>query len=144
MSEDQISIRKWLENLDTGKYLKGDVKTMIEAGWYDWFCQDKSLISRLNKMLPMIVRVCKSSKIDIDKSYLLFKNNMPVHGKLYDDFRICDLETGDVIYTVIPRTGHESLIKEGKAAQVWGNENDFKGAIVDGPSTKVIYSFFGV
>jgi hypothetical protein len=33
---------------------------------------------------------------------VLFANCCPGEGKLYDEFKICDLETGEVIYSVVP------------------------------------------
>ena len=54
-------------------------------------------------------------------------------GPLYDDFRICDVETGDVIWTVTPKCGHS-----GKA-EVWGRQNDFKGPIAVGTNMNEIY-----
>ena len=56
---------------------------------------------------------------------------------LYDDFRICDLKTGDVQYTITPKytvTG---------TAQVWGVDNDFDKPLVDG-SWNDVKAFFGV
>ncbi len=47
-------------------------------------------------------------------------------GPLYDDFRICDIENGDVQYTVTSKCGHT-----GKA-EVWGRSNSFKEAIKTG------------
>jgi hypothetical protein len=45
---------------------------------------------------------------------------------LYDDFRIADKETHDVIYTIIPKNASDN------EAEVWGKENDFHGPIVKG------------
>jgi hypothetical protein len=49
---------------------------------------------------------------------------------LYDDFRICNIITGEIIYTVVPNNG-EKCINNSKA-ELWGPENDFKGPIVAG------------
>ena len=57
-------------------------------------------------------------QIDLLEHYVFFKNNCPVNGPLYDDFRICDVESGNVIYTVIPKCGHS-----GKA-EIWGRKDD--------------------
>lgn len=79
-------------------------ESMIEAGWYDWFCTDRGLWNRLKKMMPCIRRLAKSDKIDLDKTRLMFKNNCPMWvNETYDDFRICNLETGDVMWTIAPR-----------------------------------------
>jgi hypothetical protein len=48
--------------------------------------------------------VCKltdSKRVNLDKMYVFFKNNCPMRGPLYDDFRICDKEDGKVLYTVV-------------------------------------------
>ena len=124
------------------RFLRGDFdlndrKTQIEAGWYDWFCRDTSLAAKTQNLGKKVLRVMKSSKIDVEKNYVFFKNNCPGVGGLYDDFRICDMETGNVIYTVVPRCTHS-----GKA-EVWGRENNFQEPLVAG-SWKDVKAFFGV
>ena len=57
----------------------------------------------------------------------------PEYGPLYDDFRICDVETGNVIYTVTPKSGHSG------EAEIWGKENDFKCPIVTGRTLNECY-----
>jgi hypothetical protein len=79
----------------------------------------------------------ESTKIDTEKNYVFFKNNCPMRGGLYDDFRVCDMETGDVIFTVVPRCTHS-----GKA-EVWGRENEFKGPLVQG-TWRDVKTFFGM
>jgi hypothetical protein len=120
-----------------GDFDSKDVKTQIESGWYDWFCRDTSLAAKTQNLGKKVLRLMKSSKIDVEKNYVFFKNNCPMRGSLYDDFRICDTETGNVIYTVVPRCTHS-----GKA-EVWGRENNFQEPIVSG-SWKDIKTFFGV
>jgi hypothetical protein len=50
------------------------------------------------------------------------------------------METGDLIYTIIPASGHEH--ERGKAS-VWGAENNFAGPLVEG-NWKDVKTFFGV
>jgi hypothetical protein len=97
--------------------------------WYDWFCRDSSLENKGKKLLSKLRMISSSKKFDNDKCYVFFKNNCPCVGNLYDDFRICDIETRDVLYCVIPKSGHKC--DEGRA-QVYGIDNDFKEAIVEG------------
>lgn len=102
---------------------------IIRDLWYDWFCRESSLENKGKKLLQKLRTIADSKKFDNDKTYVFFKNNCPCIGSLYDDFRICDIETGDVLYTVIPASGHKC--NKGKA-EVWGRENDFAEPIIEG------------
>ena len=124
-----ITVREFMRNYDRGVYDSNDVNTMIEAGWYDWFCRDKNLKKRLDALFPKVKEIVLSQKINPHTMYVFFKNNCPVYGSLYDDFRFCDMKTGDVIYTVIPASGHKA--NKGQA-ELWGRENNFKEALVKG------------
>jgi hypothetical protein len=97
--------------------------------WYDWFCRDTSLKRKGEALLKKLKAIAPSDKFDNDKCYVFFKNNCPCVGNLYDDFRICDKETGDVIYCVVPKSGFKR--DEGRA-QVYGVDNDFKEPLVEG------------
>lgn len=97
--------------------------------WYDWFCRESSLVRKGEALLKKLKSIASSNKFDNDKCYVFFKNNCPCVGSLYDDFRICDKETGDVLYTVIPKSGYKC--DEGRA-QVYGVENGFREPIVEG------------
>lgn len=90
--------------------------------FYDWFCKDSSIERKSRSLMPKVKLFAKLKNIDLEKTYVFFKNNCPVGGSLYDDFRICDLETGNVIYTVTPKNGHKSKKNQ---AEIWGQENDF-------------------
>ena len=46
--KEEISVRQWQEQFKAGTFDSPDTKTQIRAGWYDWFCQDKALVGRLN------------------------------------------------------------------------------------------------
>lgn len=97
--------------------------------WYDWFCRETSLKRKGEALLKKLKVIASSDKFDNDKCYVFFKNNCPCYGNLYDDFRICDKETGDVLYCVVPKSGFKR--DEGRA-QVYGVDNDFKEPLVEG------------
>ena len=99
--------------------------------FFDWFCREYALSDRARKIMPKAIKFAKRKKVDLDKTYVMFKNNCPMSGSLYDDFRICDLETGDVLWTVIPASGHENIFGQ---AEVWGTENSFSSEIAKAPS----------
>ena len=97
-----IGINEFLKVWADG--VEKDRKSMCDAGWYDWFCTDRGLYGRLEKMVPAIRRIAKSDKVVDDTMYIFFKNNCPCWvDETYDDFRICDKETGNVLYCIIPR-----------------------------------------
>ena len=110
------SIKTVLQEFDNGTLV-------IRSLWYDWFCRNTSLINKGTALLIKLKAISKSKKINVNTMYVFFKNNCPVDGTLYDDFRICDIETGDVIYTVVPKSGAKRCNGLG---EIWGKENDFK------------------
>lgn len=133
-----ITLETWVENFDKGMYSAKDVNTQCDAGWYDWFCRETSLANKTKELAPKVKMVAKSSKINVKTSYVFFKNNCPCEGSLYDDFRICDMESGDVIYTIVPASGYKS---DKGISQVWGRENEFAEPLVEG-SWKDVKAFF--
>ena len=93
-----INIEEFVRRFTNGEYNNKDRKTQILAGWYDWFCKDSSLANKTKFLGNKVVAIADSDKFDKNKCYVFFKNNCPCVGPLYDDFRICDIETGDVIF----------------------------------------------
>ena len=107
--------------------------------WYDWFCRDIYLYQKGKNLFDKLIDIADSKKFNNDKCYIFFKNNCPCDGRLYDDFRICDIDTGEVLYTVIPSCGFNSMKNK---AVVWGRENDFQEPLVIGTWNKVVKWFF--
>jgi hypothetical protein len=133
-----MSVRLWIEKYNSGAFDKPERSIQIDAGWYDWFCRDNSLVKKTKKLASKVKRVARSPKINIDTMYVWFKNNCPVEGSLYDDFRFADIKTGDVIYTIIPSSGHNCNKGE---AEIWGKENDFDEPSVQGTWKDVLKYF---
>ena len=100
-----VSIKDWQEKFSDPWFIRtgnkeADRKTACTIGWWDWFCRDESLLLRTKKFLPLIRSLKTTSKVDIDKDYIFFKNNCPVNGPLYDSFSICKMDGGDVKYFI--------------------------------------------
>ena len=98
--KDRISINEWINKFLSGEFDSQDVRVQIQAGWYDWFCKDSSLAKKTKKMGNIVRQVKRGGKVNLDDWYVWFKNNCPLNGPLYDDFRFASLETGDVQFTI--------------------------------------------
>lgn len=98
--KEENSVREWQKKFEEGYFDSVDVRTQIMAGWYDWFCRDISLRNKTYKMGAIIKQVKDGGKVDLDNWYVWFKNNCPLSGWLYDDFRFAMKKTGDVMFTI--------------------------------------------
>ena len=137
-----MTLREWIEHFNNGDYDAADVHTQCEAGWYDWFCEDRELVAKTQCLGSLVKQLAQSPRVNQDTMYVFFKNNCPVCGELYDDFRFCDIESRDVIYCITPRDGYD-VTPEDERAQVYGKENDFSEALVAGTWCDVA-KWFGV
>jgi hypothetical protein len=98
--EKQQPLNQWIKEFNEGKFDSKDTKVQIEAGWYDWFCKDTSLANKTRKIGNIIKQIEPGGKVDLETSYVWFKNNCPLNGPLYDDFRITDIETNNTLILV--------------------------------------------
>jgi hypothetical protein len=96
----ETSVKKWIARFLNNEFESNNVKTQIDAGWYDWFCKDESLRNKTYRMGRIVKQVKDGGKVDLNNWYVWFKNNWPMSGKLYDDFRFALLKTGDVMFTI--------------------------------------------
>ncbi|MBU1019587.1 MAG: hypothetical protein KJ847_00115 [Firmicutes bacterium] len=121
---NEVSLRTWVERFNNGDFEAKDVATQIESGWYDWFCKDNSLANKTKRMGNIIKQFKDGGKIKLDQHYVWFKNNCPLNGPLYDDFRIAYIDTNKTKFVVqISSTKEESRYK------VFGEMNYFKKAL---------------
>jgi hypothetical protein len=140
MAEEKKCLKQQIEEFDAGKYNSPDLNIQCEAGWYDWFCKDTSLAGKTKHLYRLVKKFVKVANIDLEKYYVFFKNNCPMWAGLYDDFRICDIETGDVVYNFAPRY---PVSKTEFTAQVYYNKAGWDNPVVSG-SIKECMDFFFV
>ena len=130
----KTTLKQQLEAFEKGVFLDSQGNEDNTCyNFYDWFCKDQALKAKSERLFKATKRFVKKQNINTETTYVFFKNNCPVFGSLYDDFRICDVETGDVVWNVTPKSGHS-----GKA-EVWGRKNDFKEPIVTGRTLNEVY-----
>lgn len=118
----ELTVTETLEQWEKGEL---DIRNL----WCDWFCRETSLENKGKRLLQNLKAIKDSPKFDNDKTYVFFKNNCPCNGHLYDDFRICDIKNGDVIYCVVPKSG---FAVDNGVAQVYGRENKFYAPLIEG------------
>jgi hypothetical protein len=121
MAHFQVTLREQIDAFELQGRIIGDYAHC--SGFYDWFCSDGALEAKARKLMPKAIKFAKAKGIDLDRHYVWFKNNCPMNGPLYDDFRIASLETGDNVFTVTPKCGHTGL------AEVYGQMNLWNGPI---------------
>lgn len=107
MANKQITLREQLEAFDKGIYIDSGGKVSGCYNFYDWFCKDELLQKKADKLFRQVKKfIAANPSIDPDKHYVWFKNNCPMNGPLYDDFRISDIAEGEVQYNVTAKSGH--------------------------------------
>ena len=77
---DRIPVHRWIDEFLEGNFDSSDVRTQINAGWYDWFCKDSSLVKKTAKMGNIIKQIREGGKVNLSDWYVLFKNNCPLNG----------------------------------------------------------------
>ena len=95
-------------------------------GFFDWFCSDKGLANRANRLQSNVRTFLKAMEqkgkaVDLDKHYVFFKNNCPAIGHVYDSFSICRVDDGKVEFWATPKSGHT---RANGAAEIWIAEVD--------------------
>lgn len=136
MSE-RIAVKEWQKKFIEGKFESKDRATQIEAGWYDWFCQDTSLANKTKRMGNIIKKIKEGGKVDLNNWYVWFKNNCPIDGPLYDDFRFANLGELNVQFTVAIDCHWEDC-----RYAVYGRANDFYAPLFRCDTVKELVDWF--
>ena len=104
-----------------------------------WYCEDQYLYVVKDRLIEAVLQILESPKIDINTQGLVMSNEFLKDRSLRSSFRIVELTSREVCYTVYPR---ESDNPDGIISSVWGRENDFESALATG-TWKDVLKFFG-
>ncbi|MFA4971764.1 MAG: hypothetical protein WC683_04075 [bacterium] len=126
MTDNQISLKEWVNRFNRGDYDAPDAHTQMKAGWFDWFCKDSALAAKTQRLGRRVCQIAKSKRFDPEKVYVFFKNNCPVNGSLYDSFSICKLDDQEVLFWITPRNGHTQDCGKALVADLSGSRNRFQ------------------
>jgi hypothetical protein len=132
-----VNLNQQLSAFSNGIFLDSDGTESTCFNFYDWFCKDSSLKAKAKTLYNATAKFVKKFEIDINTHYVFFKNNCPMSGSLYDSFSICNIENGDVVYWVTPKSGHTGM------AEICGKANDFKEPLYSGFTISEIYKNIG-
>jgi hypothetical protein len=72
-------------------------------------------------MIPMLKFLVENNVINGNTTRVIFKNNCPFDGNLYDDLRVIDIESDEMIMGVAPKLGYEGM--KGKC-EFWKFDED--------------------
>jgi hypothetical protein len=117
-------MRRYIMNMTINEFLANPMATEDDCfGFFDWFCRNKSLKNKMLALKGKVAFLVKSGVIDGDKNYVIFKNNCPGWGELYDDFRVIDIETDEMVCGLAPKLGYDNPAKKGKC-EFWTFDKD--------------------
>lgn len=122
----RIPIREWVERFKRGEFESQDLAVQVEAGWHDWFCMDSSLPKRLRFLGSIVERLQDGGKVDLDNSYVFFRNCLPLAGIPYDCIKVCDIETYKVQFVLTIGAPYEN---NGMRYHLYSSRNGFETMI---------------
>jgi hypothetical protein len=135
--QKEMKLEDFIERLKQGDFDPKDVHTQIEAGWYYWFCQYESLANNTKRMGNIVKQLKDFGKVNLETMSVWFKNNYPLAGPLFDDFRIADIESGDTLFTI-----KINCFRKEKRYTVYGRKNDFIEPLFETDKSRELISWF--
>ena len=94
-----MKVRDWITRYQNGEFKEKTLETQIDAGWYDWFCNDQELLEKLKKMAKIIVDV--NNDYILDNYKIQFYNRCPMDFPLFDEVLLKPIDKKETRYISI-------------------------------------------
>ena len=52
-----MKVRDWITRYQNGEFEEKTLEIQIEAGWYDWFCNDEELLKPIDKKETIYISI---------------------------------------------------------------------------------------
>ena len=78
-------LRTFLKRYANNEFSNSELDTQVEAGWFDWFCDDSELVTRLHELTKILIPI--TSDFILDNFSVTFHNHCTFDFPLYDSIR---------------------------------------------------------
>ena len=136
LRKKELTLREFAAAFSAGEFDNPCRSTQIRAGWSAWFCRDSALARKTQSLGKKVLSIMDSLKIDKDTNYVFFKSICPCVGPFYDQFSICDIKSGEVLFAVqhLEKGSHGA---EKARWEVFDANNGFQVPVVHGTWNEV-------
>ena len=77
------NIHEFCERYQNHEFDNSDFQTQVNAGWYDWFCDENELAERLKPMAELLLKI--QNTFILTQFHVIFSNKCPIDYPLYDE-----------------------------------------------------------
>ena len=93
------TVKDWIRRYNNQEFNDNSFETQVEAGWYEWFCEQEELLSKLNKMAEIITGI--KNEYILNHYEVKFYNRYPINYRLYDEILLKHLDAKEEYFLSI-------------------------------------------
>ena len=93
------TVKDWIRRYNNQEFNDNSFETQVEAGWYEWFCEQEELLPKLNKMAEIITGI--KNEYILNHYEVKFYNRYPINYPLYDEILLKHLDAKEEYFLSI-------------------------------------------